>query len=223
MAVAAACGNDDQDDGASPGPGGADEPGDVPDLPAGIFSLGVASGDPLPDSVILWTRLVPEDDAALPDEDIAVRWTVATDEALTDVVADGTATARAGLAHSVHVDADGLEPDQWSWYRFEVGDQESPVGRTRTAPADGDVTDRLRFAFASCQNWESGYYAAYRPMVADNPDLVIILGDYIYEYGPGESGRRGSRALGQSAASAAPTSAALVATASVRRRPAFGR
>jgi alkaline phosphatase D len=186
MAIAAACGDDDGPDGASPGPGGPDEPGDVPDLPSGIFSLGVASGDPLSDSVILWTRLVPEGDAALPDEDIPVRWTVASDEALTDVVTDGSATARAGLAHSVHVDATGLEPDRHYWYRFEVGDQTSPVGRTRTAPAEDEVPDRLRFVFASCQNWESGYYAAYRHIVADDPDLVIFLGDYIYEYGPGE-------------------------------------
>ena len=106
-----------------------------------MFALGVASGDPLPDSVILWTRLVTDpqaDGGGLPDQPLPVRWEVAADAEFTDVVASGDAVAEPALAHSVHVDASGLEPGTWYWYRFAVGERLSPVGRTRTAPAAGD-------------------------------------------------------------------------------------
>jgi alkaline phosphatase D len=141
------------------------------------FTLGVASGYPQPDGMVLWTRLAGSLDAVA----IPVRWEVAQDEAMRRIVASGNAEARPEWAHSVHVEPRGLEPDRWYYYRFSAGDASSPVGRTRTAPAPSAAAPRLRFAFASCQHYEHGYYSAYRHMVADDLDLVIFLGDYIYE------------------------------------------
>ncbi len=159
------------------------------------YTLGVASGDPLPDSVILWTRLAPEPLTAsggMPDQSVDVEWTVATDESMSDVVTSGTATAEPAHAHSVHVDASGLEPDMEYYYQFVAGGAESPVGRTKTAPAPGDSVEQFQFAFASCQWWEQGYYTAYRYMARDELDLIVHLGDYIYEYGvPADGGARG--------------------------------
>ena len=141
------------------------------------FKLGIASGYPGPGSVVLWTRLLDiEGGAALP-----VRWEIASDDSMHRMVASGEVLAEPAWAHSVHVEARGLEPDRWYWYRFRAADAESPVGRTRTAPAAGARAPRLRFAFASCQQYEHGYYAAYRHLEADAPDLVAFLGDYIYE------------------------------------------
>ena len=155
------------------------------DLPLELFTLGVASGDPLPDSVILWTRLVPDPlSDVMPDAIIPVSWEVATDEAFTDVIVAGVAEANAAFAHSVHVDATGLAPDSWYWYRFTVGDLVSPVGRTRTAPAAGSPVEQLTFAFASCQNFQNGYFTPYEHVAAEDLDLVVFLGDYIYEDGP---------------------------------------
>ena len=126
----------------------------APRFSADPFSLGVASGDPLPDGVVLWTRLAPDPlgGGGMPPVAVAVRWQVAADEAMRDVVREGTELALPEAAHSVHVDVRGLEPDRWYWYRFALGPDESPIGRTRTAPAPGARVDRLRFAFASCQN-----------------------------------------------------------------------
>ncbi|MBE7424419.1 MAG: alkaline phosphatase D family protein [Zoogloeaceae bacterium] len=147
------------------------------------FTLGVASGAPLPDGVVLWTRLAPDplNGGGLPPADIAVRWEIARDEAFRDVVRRGSAPAEPRHAHCVHVEADGLEPARWYWYRFMAGDAVSPAGRTRTAPAAGSEVDRLRLAFASCQQYEQGFYAAHRHMAAEDLDLVVFLGDYIYE------------------------------------------
>jgi alkaline phosphatase D len=158
----------------------------VPELPADPFTLGVASGDPLPASVILWTRLAPEPSSGggMPAEDVPVRWEVATDESFGDVVSEGTAVATPSFGHSVHVDADGLEPDSWYHYRFTVGDWTSPAGRTRTAPEPDATPERFRFAHASCQNYPAGYYHAHAQIARDELDLVVFLGDYIYE-GPG--------------------------------------
>ncbi len=150
------------------------------------FNLGVASGSPLPDSVILWTRILPDPlnaQSAAPVA-FAVRWEVAHDQAFKRIAAKGTAIASPLLAHSVHVDATGLQPARWYWYRFMLGDAVSPVGRTRTAPAAGSMPARLRMAVASCQHWEFGSYAAHRHIAAADPDLVAFLGDYIYEWGP---------------------------------------
>ena len=150
------------------------------------FTLGVASGAPLPDSVILWTRLLPDplNAASMPPIAQQVRWDVAHDEAFTRIAAKGTAVAAPGLAHSVNVDVRGLEPDRWYWYRFMLGDAVSPVGRTRTAPAPGSMPSLLKLAVASCKHWEFGHYAAHRHIAQAAPDLVAFLGDYIYEWGP---------------------------------------
>jgi len=150
------------------------------------FSLGVASGAPLPDSVILWTRLLPDplNAASMPPIAQQVRWEVARDEAFSSIAAKGTAVAAPALAHSVNVDVRGLQPDRWYWYRFMLGDAVSPVGRTRTAPPPGSMPAALKLAVASCQHWEFGHYAAHRHIVQAAPDLVAFLGDYIYEWGP---------------------------------------
>lgn len=150
------------------------------------FTLGVASGDPTPDGVVLWTRLAPEPLAGggMPEEAVEVRWELARDERMRDVVARGREVARPDLAHSVHAEVRGLEPGRWYWYRFYSGGEESAVGRTKTAPAPGaDAT--FRFAFASCQHYEHGFYTAYGHMADEDIDLVLHLGDYIYENGRG--------------------------------------
>jgi alkaline phosphatase D len=152
------------------------------------FSLGVASGSPRPGSVVLWTRILPNplDARSAGPLPYTVRWEIAEDEAFRHVAAKGSTTALPELAHSVHVDANGLRPDRWYWYRFMLGDAVSPIGRTRTAPAANAMPASLRFAFASCQHWEFGQYAAHRHIAAEAPDLVAFLGDYIYEWGPYE-------------------------------------
>ncbi|GAA4418049.1 alkaline phosphatase D family protein [Acidovorax lacteus] len=146
------------------------------------FALGVASGDPLPDGVVLWTRLVGLPAAA--QQPLTVHWEVAHDERFAHGVQRGQATALPGLGHSVHVEVQGLAPDRWYFYRFRHGDATSPTGRTRTAPAADALPARLRVAYASCQRWEHGHYAAWRHLAQHAPDLVLFLGDYIYEYAP---------------------------------------
>jgi len=147
------------------------------------FSLGVASGSPQSESVVLWTRLLPPsrfehlEGAAIP-----VRWEVAEDESFKRIVRSGEASALAELAHSVHVEVPGLKPDRWYHYRFMAGQAVSAVGRTRTLPAPGATVNRLRLSYASCQRWEHGHYGAWRHMLAEQLDLVMFLGDYIYEY-----------------------------------------
>jgi alkaline phosphatase D len=141
------------------------------------FSLGVASGYPTGSSVVLWTRLMH----LLEPGPVRVRWEVAEDEAMRKIVSQGEALAEPDWAHSVHVEVPRLSPDRWYWYRFLAGDAQSAVGRTRTAPARDAAVARLRFAFASCQQYEHGYFGAYRHIVADAPDLLAFLGDYIYE------------------------------------------
>ncbi len=150
------------------------------------FSLGVASGSPLPDSVILWTRIISDPLGGAPAAPVAlaVRWEVAHDQAFRSIAARGSAIAVPALAHSVHVDVSGLAPGRWYWYRFMLGDAVSPVGRTRTAPAPDSMPALLKLAVASCQHWEFGSYAAHRHIAAAAPDLVAFLGDYIYEWGP---------------------------------------
>ena len=152
------------------------------------FKLGVASGDPEPDGVVIWTRLAPDPTAGggMPAEDVRVRWQVATDRGMTQVVRKGVATASKDWGHSVHVEVQGLQSDRTYWYRFEAAGELSPVGRTRTAPAGDVELDRLRFAFASCQHYESGYYNAFRHMAEEDLSVVVHLGDYIYEGGIGK-------------------------------------
>lgn len=149
----------------------------IADMP---FTAGVASGSPTADSVVLWTRLLGR---SLPAQAVTVRWEIADDEGFARIVQSGQAQALPELAHSVHVEVQGLAPDRWYHYRFLVGEWSSPVGRTRTLPAPDAMAQRLRLAYASCQRWEHGWFSAWRHLRADAPDLVVFLGDYIYEYG----------------------------------------
>ncbi|MDQ3165373.1 MAG: PhoD-like phosphatase N-terminal domain-containing protein, partial [Actinomycetota bacterium] len=148
------------------------------------FQLGIASGDPRPYGAVLWTRLAPEpfqSDGGMPNTDVGVDWILATDEAVRRKVREGRARAMPELAHSVHVELDGLEPDREYFYRFRYRGDLSPVGRTRTAPVGGSHPRQLSFAVASCQAWQDGFYSPYRHLAEDDLDLVVHLGDYIYE------------------------------------------
>lgn len=157
------------------------------------FSLGIASGEPFPKSVVLWTRLAPEpfsSDGGMPQQNVPVQWQVATNDRMSHIVRSGTAIATPELGHSVHIEVRGLEPNRWYWYQFKVGNEVSPIGHTRTTPDWGDRVKQLRFAFASCQDWQNGYYSAYKHMAEEGLDFVVHLGDYIYEYGPQPGGPR---------------------------------
>jgi alkaline phosphatase D len=135
------------------------------------FTLGVASGDPLPDSVVLWTRLAPdplEPSGGMPDQSVPVLYEVATDEKMSNVVKRDVTFASPDWAHSVHVDVDGLDANTEYYYRFQAGNAYSPVGQTKTAPAPGTTPDSFTFAFASCQSWPTGYYTAYEHMAEDD-------------------------------------------------------
>jgi len=152
------------------------------------FTLGVASGAPRADQVTLWTRLAPDPLAGggLPPTDLQLRCRVCTDDAMRNCVIDTAVTASAADAHSVHFAATGLQPHREYFYQFYLGEDASPMGRTRTAP----VTDAaITLALASCQHLEYGYYAAYRDMAKLHPDVVVHVGDYIYEYEPGPLGQ----------------------------------
>ena len=153
------------------------------------FQLGVASGDPIGDGVVLWTRLDAEalDRAGALGRHVPVGWEVAEDEHFRHIVRTGSHVAPAELGHSVHAEVGGLRSGRAYWYRFMVGDEVSQTGRTRTAPADDAAPDRLRFAFVSCQHYEQGYYTAYRRIADEDLDLVVHLGDYIYEDGFGRA------------------------------------
>jgi len=156
------------------------------------FSLGVMSGDPAPDGFVLWTRLAPDPlhGGGMDTTAVEVDWTVAEDEGMRRIVKKGKAKAAASLAHSVHVEVNGLKPQRPYWYQFKAGKELSPVGRTATTPQPGEMQPRLKFAFASCQHWEAGLWTAYEHMLAEDPDLVVHLGDYIYEGPERETGVR---------------------------------
>ena len=156
---------------------------------APAFLHGVASGDPLPDGVLLWTRVTPVADA-VPGSgtgpDVTVDWEVAEDRAFARTVARGRATATAASDHTVKADVRGLRPATTYHFRFTAGGTVSPVGRTRTTPAAEAATPGVRFGVVSCANWESGYFSAYRHLAARaDLDAVLHLGDYIYEYASG--------------------------------------
>jgi alkaline phosphatase D len=160
-----------------------------PPFSAYPFSLGVASGEPDAHSVILWTRLAPQPlapDGGMPASAVPVGWQVAEDENMSRIVRSGTATAEPRWGHSVHVEVTGLQPDRWYWYRFTAGSETSPKGRTRTMPPAGSSPARLRFAFASCQHYETGLFTAFEHMAREDLDLIVHLGDYIYEGAPRE-------------------------------------
>jgi alkaline phosphatase D len=134
--------------------------------------------------MVLWTRLAPrplDPDGGMPDQTVEVTCEVSPDETFRRVRVLGTARATPGSAHSVHFEVSGLKPDREYWYRFTAAGHASPIGRTRTTPALGARPERLRIAYGSCQKYEAGYWSAYDALVADNPDLVLFLGDYIYE------------------------------------------
>jgi alkaline phosphatase D len=157
----------------------------TPRFSADPFAAGIASGDPTRSSVVLWTRLIPDPKgqqdwqrAAVP-----VLWEIASDEGMKKIVRHGQAMAIPEAGHSIHVDAQGLDANRWYWYRFRTGSAESLVGRTRTAPSR--ATDRFRFAFASCQQWQTGFYTAYQHLIREDIDAVVFLGDYIYETNTG--------------------------------------
>jgi alkaline phosphatase D len=161
----------------------------------GPFRHGVASGDPLPSGVLLWTRVTPVD-AALPGSgagpDVSVRWQVAADPGFRRVVRSGTAATGAWRDHTVKVDVRGLAPATTYWYRFVLGRTASAPGRTRTAPATDALVPRLKIGVVSCANWQAGYFSAYRHLAAHRDlDFVLHLGDYLYEYAPGGYGARG--------------------------------
>jgi len=160
---------------------GATEP--LTGLATAPFTLGVASGDPLPRGVVLWTRLArdPFNGGGTGTRGVAVKWEIAADERFRRVVKRGTTLAGPELGYSVHVEVQGLRPARTYWYRFKAEGVISPVGRTRTAPEAGSSPRSLNFAFASCQQWQVGYYTAYRHMAEQDLDLVVHLGDYIYE------------------------------------------
>ncbi|MFJ3583931.1 alkaline phosphatase D family protein [Streptomyces sp. NPDC090127] len=153
------------------------------------FQHGVASGDPLPDGVLLWTRVTPAPDATPGSGKgpaVTVRWEVAEDRAFTRTAAEGTATATAASDHTLKVDVRGLRPATPYWFRFTAGDTVSPVGRTRTTPTVDAATPGVRFGVVSCSNWEAGHFSAYRHLAARaDLDAILHLGDYIYEYASG--------------------------------------
>jgi alkaline phosphatase D len=153
------------------------------------FGIGVASGDPLPDGVVLWTRLVadPFDAASMGTRPVPVAWEIAADPRFANVVRRGMAVSRPEFAHSVHVDVRGLRPAREYWYRFRAGRHVSPAGRTRTAPSGSSSPGALRVGVVNCQDWQNGYWPAYSGLAEEDLDVVLHLGDYIYEYDP-ESG-----------------------------------
>ncbi|MEJ3745021.1 alkaline phosphatase D family protein [Actinomycetes bacterium KLBMP 9797] len=175
-------------------PATAQSNGPLP-LPGYAFTLGVASGDPAPDGVVLWTRLAPDPLApdglgGMPDRTVNVHWEIAHDENFHRIVRRGMERATPAWGHSVHAEVRGLRPDRGYWYRFRTGDQISPTGRTRTAPHHQARLRSLSFAFASCQNYPEGHFTAYEHLAREDVDLVIHLGDYIYEgTGTGSIGR----------------------------------
>lgn len=154
------------------------------------FAHGVASGDPLPHAVVLWTRVTPAQNA-VPGSGrggpVSVRWEVARDAGFGHIVQTGVVRTDARRDHTVKLDATGLEPATNYFYRFSHGADLSPVGRTRTAPAHDSDPEHLRFGVVSCANWQAGYFSAYRHLAErDDLDAVIHLGDYLYEYETGK-------------------------------------
>jgi alkaline phosphatase D len=156
------------------------------------FSLGVMSGEPSPDGFVLWTRLAPDplNGGGMENASVEVEWQIAEDDNMKRVVKKGKATAAPTLGHSVHVSVSGLQSQRPYFYQFKAGKEVSPVGRTMTAPRPGASQAQLKFAVASCQHWEAGFWTAYQHMLADDPDLVVHLGDYIYEGPVRETGVR---------------------------------
>ncbi|GAB3259545.1 alkaline phosphatase D family protein [Alteromonas gracilis] len=158
------------------------------------FTLGVASGDPAPDGFVLWTRLATDPVAAdglggMRPVVHRVQWQVAEDPRFRRVVRSGQAPARPEAAHAVHVELTGLRAGRDYWFRFRLGRWVSAVGRTRTTPHERSLPDSMLLAFASCSNLPAGHFTAYRRLAEDQPDLILHLGDYMYEGGGNGEGR----------------------------------
>jgi len=157
------------------------------------FSLGVACGDPTPDGAVLWTRLAPsplDPDGGMPRQPVELAWEVAADERFSEVLKSGRTIVGPEAAHTAHVELYGLPAGRPCFYRFHAGSATSPVGRFVTAPAYGASLERFRLAWASCQHYEQGFFTPYQDMVAQDPDLIIHSGDYIYESSWGPQIRR---------------------------------
>ena len=142
------------------------------------FALGIASGQPRADGVVLWTMLTG---AGLPER-VDVKWELAHDAGFKQIAASGVDVAEAAWSHSVHAEPTGLEPARWYWYRFSALGQVSVVGRTRTAPAPDAAAAAFDFVITSCQRYDVGHYAAWKHVAAESLDAVMFVGDYIYEY-----------------------------------------
>jgi len=190
--------------------------GDTAEYAAVRFSHGLASGDPLSDRVMLWTRVVALD--ANDTRDIPVRWEVASDSGFTALVASGMGSARAAADFTVKVDASGLQPGQRYWYRFMAYDQVSASGRTRTLPAGTAAVAQVKLAVFSCANYPTGYFNVYadaaRRAEAEAIDVAVHLGDYLYEYGPTGYASTNAQALGR----VVDPAKEIVALADYRRR-----
>jgi len=148
------------------------------------FTLGVASGEPLPDGFVIWTRLAPEPldpHGGMPRRQMLVSWEVSSDDRFKTIVQSGQHMAMPELAHAVHVEVTGLAPNRPYWYRFTVGGMRSQTGRSRTLPAHGAPLDRVRFVAAGCQYYELGHFTAWRRIAEEPIDFVFHYGDYIYE------------------------------------------
>lgn len=154
------------------------------DIPGGVFTLGVASGDPTDDSVVLWTRAAPPPDNA----DVDVWWELATTPDFVAPLASGQIIVGTATDHCAKVTPTGLAADTWYYYRFAARGAQSPVGRTRTFPAPGSSPERVRFAVAGCQLYQNGFFGAYNTIATEDIDFVLFLGDYIYEYGGHDPG-----------------------------------
>ncbi len=147
------------------------------------FYLGVASGDPTPDSVVLWTRLssLSLQEVGAAHDALDVDFEISDTDSFARIIRSGSIVAPAELGHSAHAEIRGLAADTQYYYRWRIGNVVSPVGRTKTAPAANASIDEFKFAIASCQQYEHGYYTAYKHMAQERADLIVHLGDYIYE------------------------------------------
>lgn len=162
-------------------------------LPENPFNLGIASGDMTDSSVVLWTRLVLDllaDDGGLPPAAVRVSWKLSLSADMKNIIRQGDELAIPQLAHSVHVDLQGLDPDQKYWYQFSVPGYESELGATKTLAARNSSPESIRFVTVSCQNYTQGYFVAYDHIVAEKPDFVLHLGDYIYDTSFGHNFRK---------------------------------
>jgi alkaline phosphatase D len=149
------------------------------------FKLGVASGDPEEDGFVIWTRLIKDvrlPNGAIPDNPQLVNWEIATDESFSNIVQSGKTNTNPFWAHSVHIEVNGLEPSSYYYYRFKTKSFDSPVGKSKTTPVSNDKLDKLNFAILSCQSYLGGYYTAHEHLAEENLDVVLFLGDYIYEF-----------------------------------------